>query len=68
MCFNTTKHSFERAKHAGDYTEITIGNQKFTAKNGTDYIAIVIFAENTLIMASGTSEVQVKDAIKYLGY
>ena len=67
MSFNTTKHSFEKAKHSGEYTEVTIGSHKFTAKKGTDYTVIVVFVEDVLIMAAGTSEVQVTDAMKYLG-
>ncbi|MBO4473672.1 MAG: hypothetical protein J5750_02035 [Clostridiales bacterium] len=68
MSFNTTKHSFEKAKKSGDYTELIIGDHKFTAKKGSEYVVITVYCDDMIIKAAGTNEEKVTDAMRILGY
>ncbi len=68
MSYTTSRHSFEKAKSTGDYTNVMTGSNKFTAEKGTEMTVITVLVEDVVIMAYGSDKTMVQDAIEALGY
>ncbi len=64
--FDSRKSDLQAAKEAGIVTNLNISDYKIVSEQNTSY-AVVIRADEVLIMAGGSDSTAVNDALKILG-